>query len=409
MREDVDRDGPSRDETDELAAEVARAAATDADDEELPTVTPIVGRPDPTPASQKIVTRLEIPWRTILRVVLAIFAIWVLLQVWEIFLLVFVALFLAMALLPLVLKLTTRGVPYVASVAAVMLMVVGAIVGVFALIVPPLIEQVQNLIDNFGDYADRFQRILDRYPSIDQRVQELRDNPPQISGASLPWHSLLSFSTGIAGGITNTLFVLILTIYLLLEGERSWHYLSRYIAPTLRYRMRRAFPDILQVVSGYLRGQIITSILFGVFVFALMTVLGVPQPILLAVLAAILDAVPIVGVPVATVPALILAATVSWETAIIVLIAYIIYQQIENYLLVPRVFGNSLQVSSISILLGILVGGQLLGILGTLLALPITAAIPVIERVWSEPLPPDLVAMDEAIAREAAAAEGRAG
>ncbi|HWK80247.1 MAG TPA: AI-2E family transporter, partial [Thermomicrobiales bacterium] len=243
----------------------------------------------------------------------------------------------------------------------------------------------------------------------DQRVEELRDNPPQISGASLPWHSLLSFSTGIAGGITNTLFVLILTIYLLLEGERSWHYLSRYIAPTLRYRMRRAFPDILQVVSGYLRGQIITSILFGVFVFALMTVLGVPQPILLAVLAAILDAVPIVGVPVATVPALILAATVSWETAIIVLIAYIIYQQIENYLLVPRVFGNSLQVSSISILLGILVGGQLLGILGTLLALPITAAIPVIERVWSEPLPPDLVAMDEAIAREAAAAEGRAG
>ncbi|CAN0484230.1 unnamed protein product, partial [Phaeothamnion confervicola] len=111
--------------------------------------------------------------------------------------------------------------------------------------------------------------------------------------------------------------------------------------------------------------------------------------------------VPIVGVPAATVPALILAATVSWETAIVVLVAYIVYQQIENYLLVPRVFGNSLQVSSISILLGILVGGQLLGILGTLLALPITAAIPVIERVWSEPLPPDLVAMDEAIAQEA--------
>ena len=402
MSDERDLGSPPKDETDELAEEVARAAATDADDDALPTVTPIVGRPDPTPSSRKVVTRIELPWRTILRVVGAIFAIWVLLQVWEIFLLVFVALFLAMALLPVVLKLTQRGLPYVASVAIVMLSLVGAIVGVFALIVPPMVGQVQNLIDNFGEYADRFQRILDRYPAINQRVQELRDNPPQISGASLPWHSLLSVSTGIAGGVTNTLFVLILTIYLLLEGERSWHYLSRYITPTLRYRMRRAFPDILQVVSGYLRGQIITSILFGIFVFVLMTVLGVPQPILLAVLAAILDAVPIVGVPAATVPALILAATVSWETAIVVLAAYIVYQQIENYLLVPRVFGNSLQVSSISILLGILVGGQLLGILGTLLALPITAAIPVIERVWSEPLPPDLVAMDEAIAREAA-------
>ncbi|CAN0454920.1 unnamed protein product, partial [Phaeothamnion confervicola] len=206
-----------------------------------------------------VVTRIELPWRTILRVVGAIFAIWVLLQVWEIFLLVFVALFLAMALLPVVLRLTQRGVPYVASVAVVMVVLVGAIVGVVALIVPPMVGQVQNLIDNFGEYADRFQRILDRYPAIDQRVQEFRDNPPQISGASMPWHSLLSVSTGIAGGITNTLFVLILTVYLLLEGERSWHYLARYITPTLRYRMRRAFPDILQVVSGYLRGQIITS------------------------------------------------------------------------------------------------------------------------------------------------------
>ena len=378
------------DDAAQLAAEVALAAAADADSDDLPTVTPIVGQKDLTPESQKTVTRIELPFRTIIRVVLSIFVIWLLLQVWHIFLLVFVSFFLAMALLPLVLRLKQWGLPYVAAVGVILLAVVGAIVGFFALIVPPLIDQIQNLVDNAGTYADSFQRILQRYPAIDQRVQELRNNPPKISGSSLPWGSVLSLSTGIAGAITNVTFVLILTVYLLLEGERTWHYISRYFTPRLRFRLRRAFPEIIQVVSGYMRGQIITSALFGIFVFILLTATGVPQPMLLAVLAAIFDAVPIIGVPVATIPALLLAATVSVPTMLIVLAAYVIYQQFENYLLVPRVFGNALEVSSISILLGILIGGQLLGILGTLLALPITAAIPVLERVWNEDVPSGL-------------------
>lgn len=295
-----------------------------------------------------------------------------------------------MALLPLVLRLHQWGPSYVVSVAIVALLLVAAIVGFFALIMPPLIDQVQNLVNNAGAYADRFQRVLDHYPQINRRVQELRDNPPSITGSSLPWAKVLSYGTGIASGITNAFFVLILTVYFLLEGERTWRYLSRYCTPRLRYRLRRAFPEILQVVSGYMRGQLITSVLFGVFVYILLLATGVPQPLLLAVLAAILDAVPIIGVPIATIPAVLLAATVSIPTAVIVLVAYVIYQQFENYVLVPRVFRNVLQVSSISILLGILVGGQLLGVLGTLLALPITAAIPVLERVRNEEVPAEL-------------------
>ncbi|MGI8405523.1 MAG: AI-2E family transporter [Thermomicrobiales bacterium] len=374
----------------QLAAEVARAAAADGTSDDLPIVTPIVGRSDPTPDSEKTVTRIEVPFRTIIRVVLSLFVIFLLLQVWHIFILVFVALFLAMALLPLVLNLRKWGLSYIASVGIVSLLLVLSIVGFFALILPPLIAQAQNLVDNAGIYADNFQRILQRYPEIDRRVQELRDNPPSISGSSLPWAKVLSYGTGLASGITNAFFVLILTVYFLLEGERSWHYISRYFTPRLRFRLRRAFPEILQVVSGYMRGQIITSVLFGVYVFILLTVTGVPQPLLLAVLAAIFDAVPIIGVPIATIPAVVLAATVSIPAVIVVLVAYTIYQQFENYLLVPRVFRNVLRVSSITILLGILIGGQLLGVLGTLLALPITAAIPVLERVWNEDVPVEL-------------------
>jgi predicted PurR-regulated permease PerM len=377
-------------DAEELAAEVARAAVADAASDDLPTVTPLIGRADPTPESQKTVTRIEVPVRTIVRVVLALFVIWVLVQVWQIFLLVFVALFLAMALLPAVLRLTQWGLTYPVAVGIVALLLAAFVVGFFALIMPPLIDQVQTLVNHAGDYADSFQRVLAHYPQLNRRVQELRDHPPSITGSSLPWAKLLAYGTGLLSGVTNALFVLILTVYFLLEGERTWRYLSRYLTPHLRYRLRRAFPELLQVVSGYMRGQIITSVLFGLFAYGLLTITHVPQPLLLAVLASVLDAVPIIGVPIATLPALLLAATVSAPTVLVVLVGYVVYQQFENYLLVPRVFRNVLQVSSISILVGILVGGQLLGVLGTLLALPITAAIPVLERVWSEALPAEL-------------------
>ena len=131
-------------------------------------------------------------------------------------------------------------------------------------------------------------------------------------------------------------------------------------------------------------GQAITSLLFGVIAFATLTLVGVPQPLLLAVLAGLLDAVPIAGILVATVPAVLLALTVSWPAATIVFAVYIAYQQIENYLVVPRIYRGTLKISSFAVLIAVLVGAKLLGIVGVLLALPVAAAVPVVERVWRE-------------------------
>jgi predicted PurR-regulated permease PerM len=202
--------------------------------------------------------------------------------------------------------------------------------------------------------------------------------------------------------VANTFFVLVLTFYLMIEGDRAWRFLSRYFTPRLRYRMRRSYPEISRVVSGYVIGQSINSLAFGIFAFAVTFTLGVPEALLLGVLAAVFDAVPIVGVPVATIPAVLLALTVSWQTAAIVVVLYIVYQQFENYVMVPRVFGNTLQVSALSILVGVLIGGQLLGVIGIILSLPLTATIPVLERVWNEPLPDDIVAAEKAEAEAAA-------
>lgn len=352
-------------------------------------VTPIIGKTDATPESEKTVTKIEIPARTILVVIGTLSLIWLLLQVWSIFLLVFLAFLLSLALLPPVRRLQSRGMPRAAAAGIVFLALIGSIAGFFFIIVPPLVDQGQNFVDNAPEYLIRFERIIARFPAIKERYQDFQDQNAE-GGTPLPAGQIMSLGTGVVTGAANFFFVMVLTFYLLLEGERSYRFLARYFTPRLRFRMRRAFPELTRVVSGFVIGQLITSVAFGVFAYIVLKTAGVPEPLLLAVIAGVLDAVPIVGVPIAMVPAALLAATVSVPTLIVVLGAYVAYQQIENYLIVPRVYGNTLQVSSLSILVGVLVGGQLLGVIGIILSLPITAAIPVIERIWVEPVPDDL-------------------
>lgn len=372
----------------------------DEPEDDLAHIEPFVGKSDHTPESKKTVTRIEVPIRTILTVVLALVIIWVIVQVLGILLQVFLAFLLATALLPLVKRLENGGMPSGIATTIVFIGLIAIIAGFFGIIVPPLVEQGQNMINNAPDYLHRFEGFIRRYPSLNEQYQKLKDSglPGESDGSGtpkVPVNQVVQISAGILGRVADTFFVLILTFYLMLEGNRSWTFLSRYFTPRLRYRIERSYPEITRVISGYILGQAINSATFGIFAFISLTVLGVPETLLLAVLAAVFDAVPIVGVPIATVPALLLALTVSWQTAVIVLILYTVYQQFENYVMVPRVFGNTLQVSSLSILVGVLVGGQLLGVIGIILSLPITAAIPVMERVWTETLPDEVAAADD--------------
>jgi predicted PurR-regulated permease PerM len=174
----------------------------------------------------------------------------------------------------------------------------------------------------------------------------------------------------------------VMTAYLLADGERIYDWTVRYLPHGQRMRVRQALPEISRVVSGYLLGQFLTSLLFGVFAYVVLSILGVPQPLLLAILAAVADAIPVVGVAIATVPAVLLALTVSPPVAGIVLALYLVYQQVENYVIVPRVYRGTLELHPFAVLIAVLVGAQLLGVLGVLLALPIAAAVPVIERIW---------------------------
>jgi predicted PurR-regulated permease PerM len=332
--------------------------------------------------TQRVTTRIELPYKTIAKVIVTLAVLWLLARLWTILLLVFIAILLAAAINPVVRRLQRAGLPRTGAVAIVFIAILGVAAGILLLLIPPLIDEGRQLAADLPSYAERAQGILKDNPDLYQRIQDAANRGSADPG--IVFSGFLAFGSGLISAISNGLIVLVLTVYILVDGERIYAWCVRYLPDKQEQKLTRAVPEVSKVVSGYVVGQLITSALFGIFTFVLLAALGVPQPLFLAIMAAFADAIPIAGVFIATVPAVLLAATVSWEAASITLVAYITYQQVENYLIVPRVYQKSLNVSSFAVLIAVLIGGQLLGIIGVLMALPIAAVIPAIEKIWIE-------------------------
>jgi len=174
-----------------------------------------------------------------------------------------------------------------------------------------------------------------------------------------------------------------------------------------RARMGQTMLEVSDVVTAYVQGQALTSILFGLFSLAVLLLCHVPAALPMALLAALCDVVPVLGIIIATLPAVAVAFTVSPQAALAVLLLYAGYHVLENYVIIPRIYGHRLQLSSLVVLAALVVGGELLGILGALIVLPLVAAYPIVERIWLQAYLSDEVIKDHS-ALESADAEGSA-
>jgi predicted PurR-regulated permease PerM len=297
-----------------------------------------------------------------------------------------IALMFTAALYPLVRRLQTHGFRRTWAVATTMLALLVVIFGGMSLLLSPLITEGREFIDDLPRQVERLRGPLSENPELYNRLEravtDLTTNPSDevTGGVREVTFSILNF-------LSDALIVLVFTTYFLLDGERIYRWCVRYVPQRFRRKLDQSIPEVSAVVSGYMLGQFLTSLLFGAFAFLVLSLTGVPQPLFLALIAAVGDAIPIVGVTAATIPTVLVALTVSPTAAIVVLVAYIVYQQIENYLIVPRVYQSTLNISSFAVLVAVLIGSTMLGIVGALLALPIAAAIPVIEDIWLEDHP----------------------
>jgi predicted PurR-regulated permease PerM len=335
-------------------------------------------------------------------VLLALAALWLLLQVWTILLNAFVGVLLAMAVRPLVGRLERRGFSYRAALGTVLAGFLAAMAVLLLVVVPQGAAQINDLWDNLPTYMEEAFSFLEPYqPDLYDRIIEWSEEI-KAGGLSdsVDVEGVLRAGQTVAIGLGNAVIVIAIAVYVLVERDyRFLNWLTRDLSPRRRAKVRRSLPAVTEVVSGYVLGQGLISLCFAVFAFVVLTVLGVPSALVLALIAFVADAIPLIGIIVATVPATALGLTQGWVVGAIVLASFLLYQQFENYVLAPRVFGRTLKLSPLAILVAVLIGGQLLGILGVILALPLAASIPVLERIWlqdeGEPTPEE-----EAVAAE---------
>lgn len=324
---------------------------------------------------------LHIPTKTILKVLGWIFLATVAVKLWPELVYLSLSLLLAIALAPLVNRMTRIGLSRGMSVSLIALFMLAIAAVLVAFVLPPLVRQGGEVASNFSGFRERAQQHLPENPLLKHLVTQLLLLPtkPEVArqlNKPLVWGQMA------LSGVTTTIVVLIIALYFVLDGRRLYAWMLAYVPRQHREKMALTVPEVSEVVFGYVRGQLLTSALFALFSGIVLTALGVPAALPLALLAGICDIIPVVGIVIATAPAMLMALTVSPSTAVVVATLYVAYHLLEAYVIVPRVYGKSLRLSTLSVLLALIVGGSLQGIIGAVIVLPLVAAYPIVERIW---------------------------
>lgn len=344
---------------------------------------------------------LHLPVITIVKVILVLLGLWALIKLQvEIFLIV-ISVLLAIALDTPVAATEKRGWGRSVGVALVGIAILLIILFGVAVVLPPLLEEVRQFTGNLPFLRHEMERKLSDYPFLSRVVNQiltLPQSPDVIRWMRQP----LAWGKLAVGMIAAVVLVLILTLYLLLDGKRLYAWVLAYVPRKHRKRMAEMAPEVSEVIRGYVQGQLVTSVLCGIVTWVILRVLDVPAALPLAVLAGITDVIPVVGMIISIVPAVLLALTVSPLTAGAVLVLFLLYNALETYVILPRVYGKRLRLSTLAVLLALIIGGSLGGIMGAILVLPIVAAYPIFERVWLHQYMSEEVLRDHAVLEEAA-------
>jgi predicted PurR-regulated permease PerM len=310
---------------------------------------------------------------------------------------VFIAIFLALALNPAVDRVEQwtkrRGI----AAGLVFTVALAAAVAIGALFIPTLVNQVNDFAHKVPDYLDDITKGRGRLGFLQEKyhlVDKARDALDKGGASKLLGISGTAFAVakGVVTAVLATLTILFMTFFMLMEGPSWMERLYSLMRPESRQRWQKVGYDIYRTVGGYVTGNLVISLIAGTLTAIVLTIMGVPYAIALGLIVAILDLIPLAG---ATIAAIIVGAVAflhSVTAGIVVVAFFIVYQQVENHLLQPVVYGRTVKLSPLAVLIAVLIGAELAGVLGALAAIPVAGAIQVLLLDWlrhrrGEPVP----------------------
>jgi predicted PurR-regulated permease PerM len=329
--------------------------------------------------------------RAILSVIGVVLAVAIVLEViWvtrSVIIWVLIALFLAMALNPAVEFLVRRGIRRGPAVGIVFVGAILVIVGIAATFVPTLVREVNDLADAVPGYIDDLTRgrgrlgFLERDYHIVERARDAieKSGAGGVLGLS---NTALSLTKSVLNAVIAVVTIAFLTLFMLLEGptwvERFYGLLSEPSQP----RWRKVGGDIYRTVGGYVTGNLAISLIAGVTSTAVLLGLGVPYAVALGLVVAILDLIPLAGATLAAIIVSVVGFLHSTTAGIVLVIFFVLYQQLENHVLQPLVYGRTVQLSPLIVLIAVLMGAELAGVIGALGAIPVAGSIQVVVIDW---------------------------
>jgi predicted PurR-regulated permease PerM len=303
---------------------------------------------------------------------------------------VLVSLFLALAINPAVEALQRRGVKRRGAAAGLIyLVVVLAVAGLLAAFLPSLINQVNDFVKAVPGYIHDLTKgqgpfgFLETKYHVVERAQDLVNGKggAKVAGG---FGTVVDVTRTLATGVAGVITIIFMTFFMLLEGP-AWVDRAYGLMPSdQQQRWHRVGHRIYQTVGGYVTGNLLISFIAATASTIVLLIMGVPFPFALGLLVFILDLIPLAGATLAAVILTLVALSHSTTAAIVVLVFFIVYQQLENHLLQPLVYGRTVQLSPLAVLIAVLIGAEVAGVLGALGAIPIAGSLQVVLLDWLE-------------------------
>ncbi len=327
-------------------------------------------------------------WVRVLLTAAAVSAVLVALwSVINIVILILMAAVLAIGLDPAVRRIERQGMSRGRAVAVISLGALAVVILFSWLVIPRLVTQIGELADDIPSYVDRLSArddALGRYfqdGNVAARLQKFVEKlPERITGS---FGTIVGVAGKVGGAIFNVITVAILTIYFMISLPRMRRTAAIFFAPETRDRAEDVMDQSIDRIGGYVSGILTTASIAGASALAFFTILGlfgigIPFAVPLAVFSGLLGLIPAVGAYIGAAPAVIVGFFQSGVTGVVILIYFIVYQQVENYVIQPRIMKNAVNLSPAAVVVATLVFGSLGGFAGALLALPAAATIKVV-------------------------------
>jgi predicted PurR-regulated permease PerM len=329
---------------------------------------------EPLVVAQKPTLRVEITPFTMVFAICLAGVIWMLGQLVPVILVLVAALMIVGTVNPAVQWLEARKIKRGYGIAIVFVALLLVLVAALTLTIPALISQVSDLIDQEPELRERLAAYLAQYRFGEPLADALR-NIKYAALLSSSRAEVITASKNLIQIFAYGAAAFFLALYIMIDGDRLRGAVFALVPRSHHIRLSRILLNLQTIVGGYLRGQAVTCLCMGLFIFVLLTACRVPNALAFAAFGAIADILPFLGILLTMVPAVLAALAKSQTTGLVVFILLLAYEEFESRMLIPLVYGRALRLPSSVVFFALLVGGTLYGIIGALLALPLAAAL----------------------------------